>query len=111
MARGLSAVAVINGKLYLAGGTAAGYANFSDLEIYDPVTNSWSKGPSLSNPLTSAAGVALNGKFYVLGGYVGPSAFDNVITAAVADLRSGLEHLERRQAHAKRPSEHGRRID
>jgi N-acetylneuraminic acid mutarotase len=83
IARGLSATAVIDGKLYIAGGTAAQYVNFDNLEIYDSVTNTWSLGASLPAQLTSAAGVALNGKFYVLGGYVGPSAFNNTITAAV----------------------------
>jgi len=83
IARGLSATAVIGGKLYVAGGTAAGYANFADLEIYDPGTNTWSTGASLPNQLTSAGGAAFNGKFYVVGGYVGPSAYNNQITAAV----------------------------
>ena len=83
IARGLSASAVIDGKLYVAGGTAAGYTNFADLEIYDASTNSWSTGASLANQQTSAGGAALNGKFYVIGGYVGPSAYDNQITAAV----------------------------
>lgn len=83
IARGLSATAVIGGKLYVAGGTAAGYANFADLEIYDPLTNSWSIGAPLPKRLTSAGGAALNGKFYVIGGYMGPSAFNNRITASV----------------------------
>jgi len=83
IARGLSATAVIDGKLYIAGGTAAQYVNFANLEIYDSTTNTWSMGASLPMPLTSAGGALLNGKFYVLGGYVGPSAFDQTITAAV----------------------------
>ena len=83
VSRGLSATAVIGGKFYIAGGTAAGYANFADLEIYDPLTNSWSTGAPLPKQLTSAGGAALNGKFYVVGGYVGPSAYDNTITASV----------------------------
>jgi len=83
VSRGLSATAVIDGKLYIAGGTAGGYANFSDLEIYDPLTNSWSMGLPLPKQVTSAGGAALNGKFYVIGGYTGPSAYDNTITASV----------------------------
>jgi len=83
IARGLSATAVLGGKLYIAGGTASGYANFADLEIYDAATNSWSTGAPLPSQLTSAGGAAFNGKFYVVGGYVGPSAFNNQITAAV----------------------------
>ena len=83
IARGLSATAVIGGKLYIAGGTAAGYRNFANLEIYDPLTDSWSIGAKLPKQLTSAGGAALNGKFYVVGGYEGPSAFNNRITASV----------------------------
>ncbi len=83
IARGLSATAVVSGKLYIAGGTASGYSNFADLEIYDSVANSWSIGASLPSQRTSAGGAALNGKFYVFGGYVGPSAYNNTITASV----------------------------
>ena len=83
IARGLSATAVIGGKLYVAGGTASGYANFADLEIYDPLADSWSVGASLPNQLTSAGGVGFNGKFYVFGGYAGPSAYNNQITGSV----------------------------
>jgi len=83
IARGLSATAVISGKLYIAGGTASGYSNFADLEIYDSIANTWSVGASLSSQRTSAGGAALNGKFYVFGGYIGPSAFNQQITASV----------------------------
>ena len=83
IARGLSATGVIGGKLYVAGGTASGYANFADLEIYDPIADSWSVGASLPNQLTSAGGAGFNGKLYLFGGYVGPSAYNNQITASV----------------------------
>jgi N-acetylneuraminic acid mutarotase len=40
-------------------------------------------GLPLPKQVTSAGGAALNGKFYVIGGYTGPSAYDNTITASV----------------------------
>ena len=83
IARGLSATAVIGGKLYVAGGTAAGYANFANLEIYDPLTDSWSMGAPLPTELTQAGGAAFGGKFYVFGGYTGPSVYNQQITGSV----------------------------
>ncbi len=63
------AAGVINGKLYVAGGSSSQYAgNIANLQIYDPATNEWTSGASM--PLAShhmAAGV-IDGKLYVAGG-------------------------------------------
>ena len=62
-----AAYAVIDGKLYVAGGVNdGGYTNV--LEVYDPVANSWSTKASLPTPREAAFGAVLNGKFYVIGG-------------------------------------------
>ena len=75
--------AFINGKLYITGG---GYSQTGDpaqtleLDVFDLVTNTWTSGASvpfdvvndIGGPTpgmrSSAMGVALNGKFYVIGG-------------------------------------------
>lgn len=63
-----SAVAAVNGKLYVTGGWSAAGPPDGVLEIYDPATDSWSPGPANPSPLAASAGVSLNGKFYVIGG-------------------------------------------
>jgi hypothetical protein len=86
VARGLSATAVIGGKLYIAGGTAGGaggYVAYANLEIYDALTDSWSMGAPLPNLLTAAGGAAFGGKFYVFGGEVGPNSNNQQITGSV----------------------------
>src|SRR5436190_20234220 len=40
VARGATGVAVVNGKIYVAGGLVAG-ASVNDLTAYDPATNTW----------------------------------------------------------------------
>jgi len=71
IARGGAASAVINGKLYLAGGSSnGGSTQFRNLEIYDPVINRWSQGARMPKA-TEGTGDALNGKFYVVGGFQG----------------------------------------
>ncbi len=68
-ANGSMASAVIGGKLYVAGGQIGNWAQFSNLEIYDPLTDTWSAGASLPMAVGGGpVGVALNGKFYVVGG-------------------------------------------
>jgi N-acetylneuraminic acid mutarotase len=66
--RGFVAAAFVGGKLYIANGFV-GYAQASSLVIYDPATGEISYGKS--NPLNTqgaSVGVALDGKFYVVGG-------------------------------------------
>lgn len=62
------AVAVIQDHIYVAGGTSARGVTLNDLEVYDPVRNSWSTLASMAVPRNHTAGGAINGKFYVAGG-------------------------------------------
>lgn len=72
-ARAAMAVAVINGKIYAAGGLRDGAA-VNDFTVYDPSTDSWTPLPPLPTARDHVTGAALNGKFYVIGGRAGSSA-------------------------------------
>jgi N-acetylneuraminic acid mutarotase/prenyltransferase beta subunit len=71
------AVVAKDGKIYAIGGTV--HLPYGDpfhgepsalLEIYDPVTDSWQRGPSMPTPRGYVnAAVGVDGKIYVLGGY------------------------------------------
>ena len=62
----------------------------SDCELYDPATNSWTNGPSLSSPIQSAAMVtaATSSKFaaFILGGEEGFGGYSNRIYGVTKDL-------------------------
>jgi Kelch motif len=62
------AVAVLNGEIYVIGGTNADNAIIADTQIYDPATNSWSTGVSLPTPVEGASAAAVKGIIYVMGG-------------------------------------------
>ena len=65
------AMAAISGRLYVAGGRFGGGvgSEMTDgLEIYDPATNSWTKGAPMLAPRAGVASVAANGCLYVVGG-------------------------------------------
>ncbi len=62
------AAAVINDKLYMAGGTAG---TDNACLVYDPVAETLSPLANMPTPRYNAAGVAIAGKFYVFGGYQG----------------------------------------
>ena len=57
--------AVIDGKIYVAGGRPPGGSAF---EVYDPATDKWEKLPDLPTQGNHLAMVALNGKIIVAGG-------------------------------------------
>ncbi len=105
-ARGMHAISVISGKIYVAGGAMIGLKNeiFDALESYDPmptgrpgcksvvlddklyvlgglnpelgnkfemfdpVSNSWSILPDISNPVSSMTAYTLQGKIFITGG-------------------------------------------
>ncbi|NMO50103.1 hypothetical protein HH310_02700 [Actinoplanes sp. TBRC 11911] len=70
----------IDGKLYVYGGGAV--ASDSSVDVYDPATDTWSKGPSAAPRVFFASGSAvLDGKLYSVGGCV---QFDCGTTAVTA---------------------------
>jgi N-acetylneuraminic acid mutarotase len=62
------AVGVINGRLYLAGGSDQQFRINPAMEVYDPATNMWKSGPRMLDARSSAASAVVNGKLYVAGG-------------------------------------------
>jgi N-acetylneuraminic acid mutarotase len=63
--------AVIDGKIYVAGGRPPGGSAF---EVYDPAADRWERLPDLPTQRNHLAMVALNGKVIVAGGRFGPGA-------------------------------------
>jgi N-acetylneuraminic acid mutarotase len=59
---------VINGKLYVAGGTGTGANSLATLEVYDPATNTWATKAPMPTARDGASGGVINGKLYVVGG-------------------------------------------
>ncbi|MCM3871311.1 MAG: hypothetical protein ND895_11555, partial [Pyrinomonadaceae bacterium] len=67
------ATGVIDGKIYVAGGTSDGTNMLNTLEVFDPVMNTWSTvAPMPAMRYTAFAGV-ISGKLYVAGGHDGSS--------------------------------------
>jgi len=66
------AAPVIDGKVYLIGEFEAdgnGYRWSDRIDIYDPVSNTWEKGPSLPMPLDNHVALVIGHKIYALGGW------------------------------------------
>ena len=68
-----AAIGVIGDKIYVAGGTGAGMQQ-NEVEVYDPVSNTWTVLPSMHVPRNHTAGGVIDGKFYVVGGRDNPGA-------------------------------------
>src|SRR5437868_11600152 len=67
--RSYFAAAQIGGDVYVAGGMVGGSGRYVfRLERFDPRTDRWAREPDLPGQARAAAGAALNGKLYVLGG-------------------------------------------
>ncbi|MEO8681553.1 MAG: kelch repeat-containing protein, partial [Vicinamibacterales bacterium] len=66
-----AAAGVIDGRLYVTGGTLAcpPCAPTSVTESYDPVTNTWTPGAPIPVPHEMPASAVVNGLLYVIGGY------------------------------------------
>jgi hypothetical protein len=64
-----AAAGVINGKLYVTGGTLPGYISTNVTEIYDPALNSWTTGAPIPVARELAMSAVSNNELYVIGGY------------------------------------------
>ena len=65
--------AVINGKLYLVGGSTNGTVpgQLATLEVYDPYTNAWTTKASMPTSRFGLGAGEVNGVLYAVGGYNG----------------------------------------
>ncbi len=71
-ARQVLGVGVVNGKLYAVGGTTSvtsSGSDFSVVEVYDPVTDTWSTKAPMPTPRHGLAVAVINGVLYAVGGY------------------------------------------
>ncbi|HYP09349.1 MAG TPA: kelch repeat-containing protein, partial [Bryobacteraceae bacterium] len=67
--------AAVNGKVYIIGGRFEGGSQSPQsaaVEVYDPVTNSWSAGASMPKPRGGVNSVAAHGCLHVFGGEGNP---------------------------------------
>ena len=91
---------VINGKFYLFGGLNGGGAAAGKVQIYNPVTNSWSLGASAPYATGSAATALIGGKVYMAGGIVSGKTvaaaavynLANDTWASIASMPAGRNH-------------------
>src|SRR5262245_51887286 len=67
--RGEVAVASVNGKIYVLGGSARGRDDQPLNEEYDPATDRWRQRAPMPVGLSHAGAVGMNGKVFVVGGF------------------------------------------
>jgi YVTN family beta-propeller protein len=93
-----AAVAPVRGRILIAGGTV-GTAPSAAVLSFDPASGRVSRLPPLSSPLTHAAGGALRGLFYVIGGREGQTGTQTSRVVAI-DPRSGRQRTAGRLPYA-----------
>src|SRR5438128_921607 len=67
--RGEVAVASVNGKIYVLGGSARGRDDQPLNEEYDPATDRWRERAPMPRGLSHAGAAGMNGKVFVVGGF------------------------------------------
>ena len=66
------AAALFRGDIAVVGGYLADGSSADDVDLYDPVSDSWSRLPDLPVEVNHAAAASAGGRLYVVGGYGGP---------------------------------------
>jgi N-acetylneuraminic acid mutarotase len=84
-ARGGAAVQVVDGKIYVIGGMDATGASLSSVEIYDPVSNSWTTGTPMLTRRDNPGAAVLDDVLYVFGGRT-RNADDSVVDGTLASM-------------------------
>ena len=62
------AYGLIGDKFYIAGGFDINFLGYTNLQIYDPSTDTWSSGAPLPTARGGAAGGVVNGILFSAGG-------------------------------------------
>lgn len=64
---------IVDNKIYVFGGVTRTYSGqyivLNDLEVYDPIRDTWIRKRSLPSPRAGAVGIGINNYIYVFGGY------------------------------------------
>ena len=93
------AAEVINGKLYLIGGL--GHGSDGQIQIYDPVLDSWTTGAAAPFAAGSSASAVIGGQIYFAGGIIGLITTDQVaVYDPAADSWSSLTAMPEGVNHA-----------
>ena len=74
IARERLSTSVVNGKIYAIGGGGGVWPNnrqFSTVEEYDPLRNTWTKKAGMPTPRSSLSTGVVDGKIYAIGGWDG----------------------------------------
>ncbi|MCH7760475.1 T9SS type A sorting domain-containing protein [candidate division TA06 bacterium] len=104
--RGRLAAAVVNGKVYVFGGTDNFYNALDRCEVYDPVTNTWTPKASMPTPRQFlSAAVWRDTLIYVMGGDGGMESPTSLNTIEVYDPLTNIwmtasSLLKPRRSHA-----------
>jgi len=77
--------AIMNGKVFIAGGKQSWNIILSSCEVYDPSTNEWQLMPSLKVPRFDASMVCCKGRLYVVGGSVYQRDYVRILTVEEFD--------------------------
>ncbi|MFN2127821.1 MAG: Kelch repeat-containing protein, partial [Anaerolineales bacterium] len=70
-ARRIHASALVNGKIYIIGGSDEQFVCFPEVDVFDPTTNEWTSAAAMPTPRMCLEAVALDNKIYVIGGNEG----------------------------------------
>jgi N-acetylneuraminic acid mutarotase len=84
-ARAMLGVAEVDGKIYAIGGLLSEEVALSNVEVYDPVTNTWMEKTPMPTARFCMGCAVVNGKIYLIGGSTGSTAFDVLATVEVYD--------------------------
>jgi hypothetical protein len=82
-------VAVLDDRIWVAGGLQTDGSASDRVEIYDPRADAWSRGPTLPEPIHHSALVSDGERLWLVGGYVGDDLAHP--TAAVRRLDPGAD--------------------
>ncbi len=80
------AAALMNGRVFLMGGTLDLTTGLNWVDVYDPGANSWTPGPALPEALFFSSCACFDGRIWVMGGMDGSGMKSNRVYSLGPDL-------------------------
>ncbi|MCB9300093.1 MAG: hypothetical protein H6566_05540 [Lewinellaceae bacterium] len=97
--KGYLSAAVVDGKLYVIGGTTRLPNRTNKVEMYDPVTDTWQTKAPMPTARSGFCAEALNGKIYAMGG-IDASGYKDVLEVYDPATDTWMEKMEMPQTRS-----------
>jgi len=84
---------VVDGNMYIIGGSDTIVGDFSTVDVYNPATDTWTTAADFPNPRSQPTAAVVDRKIYVIGGMNPPPGPEMTVLSTVEEYAPGVQQV------------------